>query len=164
MAKVIRAKNDVYNQLTATQVLLTNLPTDSAQLSDTKYLSDFLHKNVNKGIEVQKVEKISSLESQSLRAKTAYIKVTLASKSQAQMVKKKLAKTWVGDSLLKVKTQADAKKEHFNNRTVLIQNIPKYLNTDKVLEVFGKDAGTIVGIELPRQNTKLKNLRYAIEE
>ena len=80
------------------------------------------------------------------------------------MVKKKLAKTWVGDSLLKVKTQADAKKEHFNNRTVLIQNIPKYLNTDKVLEVFCKNAGTIVGIELPRQNTKLKNLRYAIEE
>ena len=66
--------------------------------------------------------------------------------------------------MLKVKTQADSKREHFNNRTILIQNIPKYLTSDKVLEVFGKEAGTIVGIELPRQNTKLKNLRLAIEE
>ena len=52
--------------------------------------------------------------------------------------------------MLKVKTQADSKKEHFNNRTILIQNIPKYLTSDKALEVFGKEAGTIVGIELPR--------------
>ena len=119
---------------------------------------------MSKGLEVMDMEQIGSLESESLRAKTAYIKVTLGSRSQADLVQKKLKKVWLGDCLLRVKTQSDAKREHFNNRTIIIQNIPKHLTSDRALEVFGKEAGTIVGIELPRQNTKLKNLRFAIEE
>ena len=63
-----------------------------------------------------------------------------------------------------MKTSEDAKKEHFNNRTIVINNIPKYMSTEKALDHFGKNAGKIVGIELPRQNLKLKELRYAVEE
>ena len=63
-----------------------------------------------------------------------------------------------------MKTAEDAKREHFNNRTVVLSNIPRHLSTEGAMEAFGKDAGKIVGIELPKQNVKLKELRYAIEE
>ena len=79
------------------------------------------------------------------------------------MVSKQLRKKWVSDCILKVKTVNDVKKEHFNNRTIVIMNIPGHLGTDKAMEAFGKDSGKIVGIELPKQNVKLKELRNAIE-
>ena len=94
---------------------------------------------------------------------TAYIKVTVANRRQAEMIGKQLRKTWVSDSLIKVKTINDVKKEHFNNRTVLLANIPSYLSTEKAIEIFGKKSGKIVGIELPKQNVKLRELRSAIE-
>ena len=94
-----------------------------------------------------------------MKEKTAYVKVRLGSKRQAEMVRSKLRQTWVQDSLLKVRTQADAKSESFDNRTVIINGIPKHLRAEAILEYFTKDAGAVVGIELPTQNAKLKELR-----
>jgi hypothetical protein len=76
--------------------------------------------------------------------------VTLGSKRQANLVQKHLRKTWIGDSLLKVKLDADANKEHFDNRTILIRNIPTHMNQRQILETFtGENPGAVVGIELP---------------
>ena len=46
---------------------------------------------------------------------------------------------------------------------MLIQGIPRYFSSETVLEVFGKGDGKIVGVELPKQNLKLKELRHSIE-
>lgn len=51
---------------------------------------------------------------------------------------------------MKVKLDADANKEHFDNRTILIRNIPTHMNQRQILETFtGENPGAVVGIELP---------------
>jgi len=44
------------------------------------------------------------------------------------MVQKALRKMWFSDYLLKVKTQADTKREVHGNRTILLRNIPRDFN------------------------------------
>lgn len=69
------------------------------------------------------------------------------------MVRKALRKTWIQDSLLKVKTLNDTKGEAFDNRTVVIQGIPKYMRAETLLSTFFSDeAGAVVGVELPQEN------------
>ena len=70
-----------------------------------------------------------------------------------------MRKTWLHDSLLKVKTSDDAKAEAFDNRTILLNGLPKHLRAENILEYFGSDAGAIVGLELPTENSKLRDLR-----
>ena len=121
MAKTLRAKNDIYAQLKDNQVLLTNLPPNfNNEYQELADIPAFLHKNVHRDLDILNVEVIDSLGTVGMREKTAYIKVTVGNKRQVEMVRKQLRKTWVSDCLLKVKTPNDAKKEHFNNRTVLI--------------------------------------------
>ena len=75
--------------------------------------------------------------------------VTLGSKRQANLVQKHLRKTWIGDSLVKVKLDTDANKESFDNRTIIIRNIPTNFNQRQILETFAdENAGAVVGIEL----------------
>ena len=74
------------------------------------------------------------------------------------MVRKALRKTWIRDSLLKVKTIEDVKAEAFDNRTVILHGIPKHLRAEVILERFfgNENTGAVVGIELPSENIKLK--------
>lgn len=66
------------------------------------------------------------------------------------MVKTSLRNTWIGDSLIKVRLDADATKEQFDNRTIIIRNIPTHFNQRNILETFaGESVGAVVGIELP---------------
>ena len=65
------------------------------------------------------------------------------------MVKSNLRQTWLHDSLLKVRTNEDAKHEAYDNRTVIINGIPKHLRAEQVLAHFGEKSGAVVGIELP---------------
>ncbi len=82
--------------------------------------------------------------------------LTLGSKRQAHLVQKHLRKTWIGDSLLKVKLDTDANKELFDNRTILIRNIPTHLNQRQILETFaGENVGAVVGVELPQERIKV---------
>ena len=105
----------------------------------------------------------SSLTTNNLESKTSAITLTLGSKKDAQVAKTALKRCWIRDCLLKVRSAADAKEEDFSNRTVIIQNIPKNLNAEQVLDYYGKDTGAIVGLELPTENTKLKQIREEIE-
>jgi len=84
--------------------------------------------------------------------------LTLGSKRQAHLVQKHLRKTWIGDSLLKVKLAADANKELFENHTTLTRNIPTHLNQRQILETFASEsAGAVVGIELPQERIKVSD-------
>lgn len=58
--------------------------------------------------------------------------------------------------MLKVKLDADANKEHFDNRTILVRNIPTHINQRQILETFtGENPGAVVGIELPQERIKV---------
>ena len=78
------------------------------------------------------------------------------------MVQSALKKTWVHDCLIKVKTADEAKAESFDNRTVIVAGIPKYLGCEAVVDRFARDAGALVGLELPKENSKLRDLRHEI--
>ena len=88
---------------------------------------------------MKKVDFISSLGTETLSKRTAYIKVQVGSKRQAQMVKSGVRKTWIKDSLLKVRTSQDLKSESFDNRTVIVSGIPKHLSSEKLLDYFARD-------------------------
>lgn len=58
----------------------------------------------------------------------------------------------------------DAKREVYDNRTVILHGIPRHLRAESVLEHFAKNAGAVVAIELPQENSKLRDLRRAQAE
>lgn len=66
---------------------------------------------------------------------------------------------WLEDAKLKVKTMADVRAEQFDQRTVVLRNIPTWMKASDVLNTFMPEYGAVVGIELPSENTKLKELR-----
>ena len=80
------------------------------ELASEAAVAKFLAKEVHKDLQVKQVQFIKTLSTTNMSERTAYIKVTLASKRQAQMCKSALKQTWLHDSLLKVKTQQDANK------------------------------------------------------
>lgn len=163
MAKINRAANDIYAKLAPDQVLLTNLPQVAVKELDSEAsVSKFLIQNVHKDLQVKNVQFINSLGTEEVRTRTAYIKVTAGSKRQAQMIKSNLRKTWLHDSLIKIRTKDDAKPEAYDNRTVIINGIPKHLSAEAIMKYFAKEAGAIVGVELPQENTKLRDLRREI--
>ena len=160
MAKANRAQNDIYAKLGPCDLLITNLPTlNTPEFASEDAVATFLTKNVHRDLQVKSVKFVESVRVPNLKARTAFVQVSVGSKRQAQLVKSALRNTWVHDKLLKVKTEEDAKKEVFDNRTVIITGIPKHLRADQVIHHFGKDAGAIVGLELPQENIRLKELR-----
>jgi len=160
MAKANRTMHDAYAKLGPNEVLITNLPKIQTQeLASPHSVSEFLVKNVHKDLQVKEVKFIDSLSTPNLKSRPAYLKVVVGSKRQAQLIKQSLRKTWVHDSLLKVKTADDAKTEVFDNRTIVLSGIPKHLRAEQVIEYFGKDAGAVVGLELPQENVRLSELR-----
>ena len=66
--------------------------------------------------------------------------------------------------MIKIRTKDDAKSEAYDNRTVIINGIPKYLRAENIIEHFGKNQGAIVGVELPQENTKLRDLRRELAQ
>lgn len=74
------------------------------------------------------------------------------------MAKSALKKEWIGASLIKVKTSDEAKREHFNNRTILVREIPKYLRVEHVLTLFGAKYGAVTNIELPTEKTAIREI------
>lgn len=160
MAKANRTMNDIYAQLAPNEVLITNLPSiQTPELASPQSVADFLIKNVHKDLQVKSVSYVDSISTPNLKSRTAYLRVEVGSKRQAHLVKQNLKKVWIHDCLLKTKTVEDAKTEVFDNRTVIINGLPKHLRADQVIEYFGKNAGAVVGLEMPQQNTRLSELR-----
>lgn len=164
LAKPVREQADIFAKLKPNEVIFTNLPgKDVPELESALSIQSFLHKEVGKKIELLNVRYHNSLATDQLPSKTSAITLTLGSKKDVYLVKSTLRKHWFLDTLLKVKTSADTKREDFSNRTVIIQNIPKYLNSDQILNYFGKN-GAVVGMELPMVNSRLKKIREELEQ
>eukprot|EP00352_Strombidinopsis_acuminata_P000464 CAMPEP_0176348752 /NCGR_PEP_ID=MMETSP0126-20121128/8122_1 /TAXON_ID=141414 ORGANISM="Strombidinopsis acuminatum, Strain SPMC142" /NCGR_SAMPLE_ID=MMETSP0126 /ASSEMBLY_ACC=CAM_ASM_000229 /LENGTH=105 /DNA_ID=CAMNT_0017697743 /DNA_START=627 /DNA_END=944 /DNA_ORIENTATION=- len=62
---------------------------------------------------------------------------------------------WVGDKLIKLRYYKDAKKEHFNQRTIIIRGIPTSFQLNDIIELFDK-SGAISSVELPTKSKALE--------
>lgn len=74
------------------------------------------------------------------------------------MAKSALRKEWLEDCLVKVKVTEDVQREHFNNRTVLIREIPRYLRVEHLISLFGTKFGAVTNIELPTESIQIKKI------
>ena len=83
---------------------------------------------VHKDLEVSDIKYVKSVTSASQGTKYAYIIIKLGSKRQAHLVNKSMRNIWIGDSLLKIRMQEDVKREAFDNRTIIIRDLPTHLN------------------------------------
>ena len=76
MAKLERARNDIYAKLGEDEILITNLPTElTASLESPAAIKDFLIKNVHKDLQVKDVEFVNALSIKDAEDKTAFIRV-----------------------------------------------------------------------------------------
>lgn len=62
---------------------------------------------------------------------------------------------------MKIKVTDDLKREHFNNRTIVVREIPRYLRIEHVLGIFGSKHGAVVNVELP---TEFRDIKETILE
>ena len=84
MARIARAQTDIIGHLKPQEVILTNLPTvETKELASEQSVADFLVQNVHKDLQVRSVSFYQSLGTESLKERTAYIKVEVGSKRQA---------------------------------------------------------------------------------
>lgn len=127
------------------------------ELQTTADVTEYLHKKVHRDLDVQKVDFINSVVMPGEADRLAYIKVTLGSKRQAYMSKSALRKEWLGDCLVKVKATEDIQREHFNNRTILVREIPRFLRIEHVLSIFGVSYGAVTNVELPTEHIPIKD-------
>ena len=65
------------------------------------------------------------------------------------MVRSTLRKTWIHDSLLKIRTKEDMRQEVHDNRTVIIDGLPRHLRAEQILSYYGHRSGTVTAIEMP---------------
>jgi hypothetical protein len=124
-----RLNSDVFSKLQANQCLLTNLPLElESWMSTPTKMREYLVQTVHKDLEVADIKYVKSVTTAAQGTKYAYIVISLGSKRQAHLVNRSLRKLWIGDSLLKIRMQEDVKKESFDNRTIIIRELPTHLN------------------------------------
>lgn len=70
------------------------------------------------------------------RDEVVYVKATFLNKKDALKVKKAINGEWIGDKQLKLRVNDDKVTESFDNRTVVIQDIPSNFNKDDLLDFF----------------------------
>lgn len=125
-------------------------------MSTPHLFKEHLLKTVHKDLEVQDVKYLHSVTTADQGLRYAYIVVSMGSKRQAHLVQKSLRQHWSGDNLLKVKLAADAKSENYDNRTVILHDLPTHMNQTQILEIFGNYTGSaVVGIEMPMENVAI---------
>jgi len=100
-----------------------------------------------KGVQVQDFSLIKSLTEDA----NAFARVKVGSPAQVKTVKEKLRSHWVEDKKIKLKTQDELAYETFNNRTIIIQNIPNHYRTSTLTDYFSR-FGAVTGIEMPVKN------------
>jgi len=84
-----RSKAEIFGNLSPTQVLFTNLPTQIEYMrpfGSRKSVYKYLLENVHKDLDVLDVNFVNALVDVEARKRVAYIIVNLGSKRQAQMV------------------------------------------------------------------------------
>lgn len=84
-------------------------------------------------LEVYGQRSVPSINSQ---ARTAFIVLDLAGERQVVDLTKKMRHVWVEDSLIKLRTLKDAKREQFDNRTLVIRDIPTSYQIKDIITLF----------------------------
>ena len=141
-------------------ILLTNFP--SSEIVNQEYIKKLVgemdSKAVIKRIVLQ--EGMKGNNAQAATARTAYAIVEFELNRFVATVRRGMRKHWIGDKLVKVKTLKDVKKEHFNERTVVVTGLPKHFKQIDLLNVFNS-MGAITSIEVPTIDHVVKS---ALEE
>lgn len=136
------------------------LKLEGTPLATPQSLKQHLVKLVHKDLVVSDVRYLPALTTASQGDRSAYIMVTLGSKRQAHLSMRALRKTWFGDQMLKIRMKEDAKKEVFDNRTIMLRDIPTHFTQSQIIETFGGDYA-VVSIELPVEDV---NISKVLEE
>ena len=121
-----------------------------------------------KGVNVYKAKLTKALDSTT----NAFAYIQVANPSQVKLVKEKLRNFWIEDRKIKLKTRDDLTYETFDNRTitvkcldtVIVQNLPIHLRSNKLVEVFSA-YGSLTSIELPTKNVAIENeIKYKMDK
>ena len=115
-AEKSRHSTNVIGQLKSNQIALTNLPHGFT----IEQAIELCQESVP-SLEVYSSRTVHSINSDD---KTAFIVLDLAGERQVVDLTKKMRHIWVQDTLIKLRTLKDAKRENFNNRTLVIRDIP----------------------------------------
>lgn len=127
------------------ELMLTNFP-QGRYLSEKELMATF--SDEASGITPMNIRKQGSM----IQEAVAYMTVEYESVQDAMKMAKKLKKTWIDDKLIKVRTMKDKHIEHFDNRTVVMKDIPTNIKVRHVLEFF-KTFGVITNIEMPLKDS-----------
>jgi hypothetical protein len=136
-------------------LILTNLP---AEISLSKIKELVLQTGVNgenKNIHILNIRLVKALKDD----KVAYAKIKLGSAQEVKNVLGRLRNMWLDDKLLKLKTIEDKNNETFDNRTIVLREIPVTYKENTLIDIMSQ-FGAVVGIELPMYNKKLQDLSY----
>ena len=87
----------------------------------------------------------------------SYVKIAFGNRKDSQIVKNHLKGKWIEDKQIKVRSTEDTNLEKFDLRTLVFQGIPDNFNEKHISQYFST-YGTIVGIEIPKFDSHIKNL------
>ena len=74
----------------------------------------------------------------------------------AEKVKRSLYNVWLEDKKIRVLNKKDVENETYDNRTIVVMNIPSHYKDKKLLKHF-QDFGPITSIELPINNRLIED-------
>lgn len=141
-----RSRQNYLSQIEKNEFLLFNLP---QSVTTSQQLREIVSA---KGVNVYKAKLTKALDSTT----NAFAYIQVANPSQVKLVKEKLRNFWIEDRKIKLKTRDDLTYETFDNRTVIVQNLPIHLRSNKLVEVFSA-YGSLTSIELPTKNVAIEN-------
>jgi hypothetical protein len=128
-------------RLAKNEAIIFNLPQGTTRVQ----LLDIC--NGAKGVLVISLNIVESLNSE----KPAFAVVKVGTPAQLKGLREALRNCWIKDKKLKLKTQEDLTYETFDNRTIIVQNLPSHIKGHHLIDFFS-NFGAVAGVELPTKN------------
>ena len=125
--------------------MLFNLPNSTTEDSIRKLIS-------SKGVFVNSIKISKSLDDTQI----SHVLVQFGDQKDAEKVKRSLYNVWLEDKKIRVLNQKDVENETYDNRTIVVMNIPSHYKDKKLLKHF-QDFGAITSIELPINNRLIED-------
>ena len=125
--------------------MLFNLPNSTTEESIRKLIS-------SKGVFVNSIKISKSLDDTQI----SHVLVQFGDQKDAEKVKRSLYNVWLEDKKIRVLNQKDVENETYDNRTIVVMNIPSHYKDKKLLKHF-QDFGAITSIELPINNRLIED-------
>ena len=125
--------------------MLFNLPNSTTEESIRQLIS-------SKGVFVNSIKISKSLDDTQI----SHVLVQFGDQKDAEKVKRSLYNVWLEDKKIRVLNQKDVENETYDNRTIVVMNIPSHYKDKKLLKHF-QDFGAITSIELPINNRLIED-------